>query len=71
MTLIPTEAFKEKNRSAVAKMEADGGELDYTKGIKPLTNSATSVDLGMGKVPVLDQGAYGTCVTFAYCRIRR
>lgn len=65
MTLIPTEAFKEKNRSAVAKMEADGGELDYTKGIKPFTNSATSVDLGMGKVPVLDQGAYGTCVTFA------
>ncbi|WGL59169.1 C1 family peptidase [Pigmentibacter sp. JX0631] len=65
LTIVPTEAFREKNRKALAQMEADGGEQDYSKGIQPFTNSATSVDLGMGKVPVLDQGAYGTCVTFA------
>lgn len=35
---------------------------------KLFTNTATSskqVQLGMGDVPVLDQGAHGTCVTFA------
>lgn len=38
----------------------DKGEKDYSKGINPLQK-----DLGMAGVPVLDQGQYGTCVTFA------
>jgi hypothetical protein len=38
----------------------DKGEKDYSKGINPMQK-----DLGMAGVPVLDQGAYGTCVTFA------
>ena len=29
------------------------------------TKSAKKIQLGMGNVPVLDQGGYGTCVTFA------
>ena len=36
-------------------------EKDYSKGINP----KFQVDLGMANVPVLDQGAYGTCVTFS------
>lgn len=35
-------------------------ERDYSKGISFLEH-----DLGMGFVPVLDQGQHGTCVTFA------
>lgn len=35
-------------------------EEDHTKGI-----SEFKLDLGMSNVPVLDQGSYGTCVTFA------
>jgi C1A family cysteine protease len=65
MTIAPTEAFYEKNRQAVADMIAAGGEIDYRNGITPFTNSSSSVDLGMANVPVLDQGAFGTCVTFA------
>lgn len=40
-------------------------EKDYSKGIVPFAKSQGAVDLGMGNVPVLDQGTYGTCVTFA------
>ncbi len=65
MTITTSESFKEKNRTAIQEMATNGGELDYRNGITPFTNSATSVDLGMGNVPVLDQGAHGTCVTFA------
>ncbi|KAB8039611.1 hypothetical protein GCL60_04960 [Silvanigrella paludirubra] len=65
MTITTSESFKEKNRAAIHEMTANGGEIDYRNGITPFTNSATSVDLGMGNVPVLDQGAHGTCVTFA------
>lgn len=39
-------------------------ELDYSKGIHSFSHEG-AVDLGMANVPVLDQGAYGTCVTFA------
>lgn len=65
LTISPTQAFLEKNRIALAEMNAAGGEIDYRAGITPFANSATSVDLGMANVPVLDQGQYGTCVTFA------
>jgi hypothetical protein len=33
--------------------------------LSPATNFPSKVDLGMNQVPVLDQGSYGTCVTFA------
>lgn len=33
--------------------------------LSPATNFPSKIDLGMNKVPVLDQGNYGTCVTFA------
>ena len=36
-------------------------EKDYSKGI----SSKFEIDLGMNDVPVLDQGLYGTCVTFS------
>lgn len=65
MSIVTSDSFKEKNAFAISQMTANGGEIDYRSGITPFKNSATSVDLGMGKVPVLDQGAYGTCVTFA------
>lgn len=41
------------------------GEKDYSKGITPFSQSIGAVELGMNSVPVLDQGSYGTCVTFA------
>lgn len=40
-------------------------EKNYSSGIASFKNSATSSDLGMNGVPVLDQGQYGTCVTFS------
>ena len=39
-------------------------EKDYRGGIRSFSGGS-AVDLGMDGVPVLDQGAYGTCVTFA------
>ncbi|APJ03173.1 C1 family peptidase [Silvanigrella aquatica] len=65
MKITPTQEFLQKNANAVAQMIAAGGEIDYSKGIKPFKNSKNSVDLGMENVPVLDQGRHGTCVTFA------
>jgi Papain family cysteine protease len=65
MSITPTQKMIEKNRLALAKMVADGGELDYSNGITPFSQSPGAVDLGMANVPVLDQGQYGTCVTFA------
>jgi len=44
---------------------AGSGEPDYKDGIIPFSKSAGAVDLGMNNVPVLDQGQYGTCVTFS------
>lgn len=40
-------------------------EKDYSGGIIPFSQSNGAVDLGMNDVPVLDQGQYGTCVTFS------
>lgn len=42
------------------KLAVNGQELDYSNGINPISKS-----LGMANVPVLDQGHYGTCVTFS------
>lgn len=45
--------------------EVQFSERDYSlHGVFDF-QSSKSVDLGMGNVPVLDQGPYGTCVTFA------
>jgi len=40
-------------------------EKNYATGITHFVTSGTSVDLGMANVPVLDQGQFGTCVTFS------
>lgn len=58
MRIAPSSSQIEKSAAAHAKAPA---ELDYSKGINP----SFQVDLGMNSVPVLDQGQYGTCVTFA------
>ena len=39
-------------------------ELDYSKGIIPFEQSSSAVYLN-SSVPILDQGQFGTCVTFA------
>lgn len=46
-----------------SKMEADA-EMDYSKGIVSFDRSPSAV-FKVPSVPILDQGAYGTCVTFA------
>jgi hypothetical protein len=64
MHIQPTEAMLKKLVSATP----DTTEPDFGKSgtIKPFQhNGSTVVDLGMNNVPVLDQGAYGTCVTFS------
>lgn len=65
MDIIPSYEMTEQNKKAIAEMIAAGGEKDYSKGIIPFNKSKGAVDIGMANVPVLDQGAYGTCVTFA------
>jgi hypothetical protein len=47
-----------------SKLDSSGSELDYSKGIIPFNSSASAVELETN-VPVLDQGQYGTCVTFS------
>ena len=51
MKITPTEEFIQKNQIAISKMIAAGGEIDYSKGIQPFTNSQNAVDLGMENVP--------------------
>lgn len=68
MSITPNQKMIEKNRLALAKLKEEGGEKDYSSGILPFKDfdpDNGSVDLGMGNVPVLDQGRYGTCVTFS------
>lgn len=40
-------------------------EVNHPEAIKQNLKAPTAKDLGMGNVPVLDQGMHGTCVTFA------
>lgn len=66
LTATKTITLMKMKASQVLAQKADFAsqnvsELDYSKGINPVFQ----VDLGMGDVPVLDQGTYGTCVTFA------
>ncbi|APJ03172.1 C1 family peptidase [Silvanigrella aquatica] len=65
MKIHPTAKMIEKNRQALDESEINGGEIDYSNGIIPFSQSPGAVDLGMANVPVLDQGSYGTCVTFS------
>lgn len=50
-----------------SSVKAAAGEPDFGANgdIKPFESSSGAVDLAMNDVPVLDQGSYGTCVTFA------
>ena len=65
MSVTPSDKMITRNKNALLTMAATGSERDYTSGIIPFSNSSGAVDLGMSNVPVLDQGAYGTCVTFS------
>ncbi len=65
MTIVPSQKMIEKNQKALAEMSANSGEKNYSNGIIPFNQSPGAVDIGMSNVPVLDQGQYGTCVTFA------
>lgn len=60
-------AFSEEMLAKAATIPAASGETDFGKtgAIKPFNTSSGAVDLGMNNVPVLDQGSYGTCVTFS------
>ena len=62
MNLNLSDAMKAK----MAAGDDAAAEIDYSKkGITSFGKSKGAVDLGMNGVPVLDQGAYGTCVTFS------
>lgn len=65
MKIEPTLKMLDKIQQANEKMLFNGGELDYSSGITKFKDSEGAVDIGMENVPVLDQGQYGTCVTFA------
>jgi hypothetical protein len=62
ISLLPVFKSKEKETSLSSEQpEVESVELDYSRGI----DSKFAYDLGMNRFPVLDQGAYGTCVTFS------
>ncbi|KAB8040438.1 hypothetical protein GCL60_00555 [Silvanigrella paludirubra] len=65
MKIDLTQKMIDKIDNANNEMNLTGGEYDYSKGIIRFSDSQGAVDLGMANVPVLDQGQYGTCVTFA------
>lgn len=65
MKIRLTQKMIDKINSANAEMRLNGGELNYSTGIYRFYQSPSAVEIGMANVPVLDQGAYGTCVTFA------
>lgn len=60
-----TDKMQSKLTQAYYNMLFTGGEIDYSKGIVRFNESPSAKDIGMENVPVLDQGSYGTCVTFA------
>lgn len=61
--LIPSQRYLENQTLKSKSLEES--EIDYGTGIVPFSQSIGAVDLGMNNVPVLDQGPFGTCVTFA------
>lgn len=62
--IIVSHAFLERQLKT-AEILNPSEKPDYLDIVIPFKNSAGAVDLGMANVPVLDQGANGTCVTFA------
>jgi len=64
MSIVPSERMIANNVQQRQKI-GDSAEPDYSAGITPFDQSPGAVDLGMSNVPVLDQGQYGTCVTFS------
>ncbi|BBH52437.1 C1 family peptidase [Fluviispira sanaruensis] len=65
MTIMPSaEMLAENDLALSAFKEKIGAEPNYST-IVPFSQSPGAVDLGMNNVPVLNQGQYGTCVTFA------
>jgi len=65
LKIIPSEKFIKSKKNILKNAKLDEKERDYSFGIVPFHESPGAVDLGMNSVPVFDQGAYGTCVTFA------
>lgn len=65
LKVLPSEEFINKKKEIIKNMRFGGIEHDYSKGIIPFSQSPGAVEIGMNGVPVLDQGQYGTCVTFA------
>ena len=70
MRLSPTPEILERAERVAQMIEArDIGtskpKADLSKKIIPFRESESAKDLTMKSVPVLDQGQYGTCVTFA------
>jgi C1A family cysteine protease len=68
-TVKVTQEFKDKFKQKLQKIQIDN--FNNNLAITTSTNLQSKViknfdiDLGMNNVPVLDQGAYGTCVTFS------
>lgn len=66
MRLNPTQEMIDRAENIAARIEVGAlAEDDYSEGIKSFDKSESAHDLEMNGVPVLDQGQYGTCVTFA------
>ncbi len=65
MKITTTPAMKLKNKKVMDDYYNGSGEQDYSIGIIGFNSSSSAIDLGMENVPVLDQGKYGTCVTFS------
>ncbi len=65
MKITTTPAMKLKNKKVMDDYYNSYDEQDYTSGIVNFSSSPSAVDLGMENLPVLDQGKYGTCVTFS------
>jgi len=57
--IVKLRKFKQLEQAEFKDLSAVPAEPDYSKGIKPFPG------LGMAGVPVLDQGQFGTCMTFS------
>ncbi len=66
MRLAPSAKLTQKAETVAQGIElGDQAERNFSNGIETFDRSETATDLSMSNVPVLDQGQYGTCVTFA------
>lgn len=60
--ITPSTLLVNKTNQAIGD---NSDEKDYSKGIVSFAKSPGAIDLGMNNTPVLDQGQFGTCVTFS------